>query len=273
MSRQWKLLVLRGVLAIGLAVVAFTRPGITLLVLATLWGIYALADGIVALITAFKVRDEGRPVWPLILIGLLGIPLEASLWRARSNRAGNPDLDCCLGHWCWRPPGGARLPAGREISRSGCWRLSGVLSVIFGVVTIGNPQWGATVVIYTIGVYAFFLPAADRLGTSAPRIEQAGSGAIRLEPERREAGKGEGKSGNVASLPSRFSPRAPSASLLLFQPLQSILYQLHSPVLGPPLRGLVRGNWLVRPESLRAQLCRRESVLLQEFLHGHGPFL
>ena len=34
--------------------------------------------------------------------------------------------------------------------------LSGVLSVIFGVVTIGNPQWGATVVIYTIGVYAFF---------------------------------------------------------------------------------------------------------------------
>ena len=73
MSRQWKLLVLRGVLAIGLAVVAFTRPGITLLVLATLWGIYALADGVVALITAFQVRDEGRPVWPLILIGLLGI--------------------------------------------------------------------------------------------------------------------------------------------------------------------------------------------------------
>jgi uncharacterized membrane protein HdeD (DUF308 family) len=157
MSRQWKLLVLRGVLAIGLAVVAFTRPGITLLVLATLWGIYALADGIVALITAFKVRDEGRPVWPLILIGLLGIAVGGFTLA----RPGVTALAILIWIAAWAIGVGVlqvvlAFRLRREISGEWLLALSGVLSVIFGVVTIGNPQWGATVVIYAIGVYAFF---------------------------------------------------------------------------------------------------------------------
>ncbi len=157
MSRQWKLLVLRGVLAIGLAVVAFTRPGITLLVLATLWGIYALADGIVALTTAFKVRDEGRPVWPLILIGLLGIAVGGFTLA----RPGVAALAILIWIAAWAIGVGVlqvvlAFRLRREISGEWLLALSGVLSVIFGVVTIGNPQWGATVVIYTIGVYAFF---------------------------------------------------------------------------------------------------------------------
>jgi uncharacterized membrane protein HdeD (DUF308 family) len=157
MSRQWKLLVLRGVLAIGLAVVAFTRPGITLLVLATLWGIYALADGIVALITALQVRDEGRPVWPLILIGLLGIAVGGFTLA----RPGVTALAILIWIAAWAIGVGVlqvvlAFRLRREISGEWLLALSGVLSVIFGVVTIGNPQWGATVVIYTIGIYAFF---------------------------------------------------------------------------------------------------------------------
>ena len=157
MRRQWKLLVLRGVLAIGLAVVAFTRPGITLLVLATLWGIYALADGIVALITAFQVRDEGRPVWPLILIGLLGIAAGGFTLA----RPGVTALAILIWIAAWAIGVGVlqvvlAFRLRREISGEWLLALSGVLSVLFGVVAIGNPQWGATVVVYTLGVYAFF---------------------------------------------------------------------------------------------------------------------
>ncbi len=157
MKRQWKLLVLRGVLAIGLAVVAFTRPGITLLVLATLWGIYALADGIVALITALQVRDEGRPVWPLILIGLLGV----AAGGFTLVRPGVTALAILIWIAAWAIGVGVlqvvlAFRLRREISGEWLLALSGVLSVIFGVVTIGNPEWGATVVVYTIGVYAFF---------------------------------------------------------------------------------------------------------------------
>ena len=157
MKRQWKLLVLRGVLAIGLAVVAFTRPGVTLLVLATLWGIYALADGIVALITALQVRDEGRPVWPLILIGLLGV----AAGGFTLVRPGVTALAILIWIAAWAIGVGVlqvvlAFRLRREISGEWLLALSGVLSVIFGVVTIGNPEWGATVVVYTIGVYAFF---------------------------------------------------------------------------------------------------------------------
>ena len=156
MKRQWKLLVLRGVLAVGLAVVAFTRPGVTLLVLATLWGIYALADGIVTLITAFQVRDEGRPVWPLILIGLLGI----AAGGFTLVRPGVTALVILIWIAAWAIGVGVlqvvlAFRLRREISGEWLLAFSGVLSVIFGVVTIGNPQWGATVVVYTLGIYAF----------------------------------------------------------------------------------------------------------------------
>ena len=56
LRRQWKLLILRGALAVAFGVLAFARPGVTLIALATLWGIYALADGVVALPFA-------RPSW------------------------------------------------------------------------------------------------------------------------------------------------------------------------------------------------------------------
>jgi uncharacterized membrane protein HdeD (DUF308 family) len=157
MRRQWKLLVLRGLLAMGLGILAFARPGVTLLALATLWGIYALADGVVALITAFQVRDEGRPVWPLILIGLLGI----AAGDFTLARPGVTALAILIWIAAWAIGVGVlqvvlAFRLRREISGEWLLALSGVLSVIFGVVTIGNPQWGAAVVVYTVGIYAFF---------------------------------------------------------------------------------------------------------------------
>ena len=36
-------------------------------------GAYALADGILSLIAAYRVRDQGKPFWSLVMVGLLGI--------------------------------------------------------------------------------------------------------------------------------------------------------------------------------------------------------
>ena len=60
-------------IAILFGIVAFARPGITLAALVIAWGAYALADGLLALLAAFKLKDAGRPMWFLAVVGLLGI--------------------------------------------------------------------------------------------------------------------------------------------------------------------------------------------------------
>lgn len=47
--------------------------GVTLAALVFVWGAFTLADGILSLVAAFKVRDQGKPFWSLLIVGLLGI--------------------------------------------------------------------------------------------------------------------------------------------------------------------------------------------------------
>ena len=48
LSRNWWLLLLRGAVAIAFALLTWMQPGITLVALVLLFGIYAVADGIVS---------------------------------------------------------------------------------------------------------------------------------------------------------------------------------------------------------------------------------
>ena len=72
LGRNWGWIVLRGVIAALFGVLAIAWPGITLAALVIVWGAYALADGVLALIAAWQVRDQGRPFWALVVVGLLG---------------------------------------------------------------------------------------------------------------------------------------------------------------------------------------------------------
>ena len=73
LRRNWGWVVLRGVAAVLFGLLAFALPGITLAVLVLIWGAYAIVDGVLALIAAYRVRDRGRPFWSLLIVGLLGI--------------------------------------------------------------------------------------------------------------------------------------------------------------------------------------------------------
>src|SRR4051794_12738766 len=71
---NWWLLLLRGVVAILFGILAFAWPGLTLLTLVLLWGAFAAADGIFALIASFSGKGSRMaPRWWLILVGLSGI--------------------------------------------------------------------------------------------------------------------------------------------------------------------------------------------------------
>ena len=63
LAENWWLLLLRGLAAIAFAVIAFMWPGITLVALTYLFGIYAIVDGVVAIWAAFNAPGDAGPRW------------------------------------------------------------------------------------------------------------------------------------------------------------------------------------------------------------------
>src|SRR6516225_5069772 len=72
-SRNWWTLTLRGVVAVLFGILAFVWPGMALLTLVYLFGAYALADGILALINAFSAPKGYPRFGSLIFNGLVSI--------------------------------------------------------------------------------------------------------------------------------------------------------------------------------------------------------
>ncbi|MHC5537516.1 HdeD family acid-resistance protein [Singulisphaera rosea] len=70
---DWWALALRGLAAILFGVAAFTWPGLTLVALTLLFGVYALVDGVFTLVAAIRGRTGVLPWWALLFEGLIGI--------------------------------------------------------------------------------------------------------------------------------------------------------------------------------------------------------
>jgi uncharacterized membrane protein HdeD (DUF308 family) len=59
-TRNWWAFILRGVLAILFGIAAWFWPGLTARVLVTLFGAYALVDGVFTIMTGIAARDEDQ---------------------------------------------------------------------------------------------------------------------------------------------------------------------------------------------------------------------
>jgi uncharacterized membrane protein HdeD (DUF308 family) len=155
LGQQWGWIVLRGVLAVLFGVMAVTWPGVTLAALVIVWGAYALADGIFALAGAWQVRDQGKPFWALILVGLIGIAagVLTFMWPGMTALA----LLMVIAAWAC-VMGVFQIVAAIRLRKliEGEWLLglSGLLSVLFGVLMVASPGAGALAMLAMIAAYA-----------------------------------------------------------------------------------------------------------------------
>ena len=157
LGQHWKWIALRGVAAVIFGVLAIAWPAIALAVLVLVWGAYAFVDGVFTLLAAARMRKSGRPIWPLVLVGLLGVGagLVAFFWPALTA------LGLLMLIAAWALVIGvlqiiAAIRLRRALANEWWLGLSGALSVLFGVMMIANPGAGAVAVAWVIGAYAVF---------------------------------------------------------------------------------------------------------------------
>ena len=157
---SWWSLILRGTVALIVALITFAWPGITLSALVVLFGAYALIDGITASVGAWRA-GEGDEKWVSLLIeGAAGIVTAAVtvLWPAITALA----LVYIIAAWTL-VTGVFELAAAVRLRKhiSGEWllALSGIASVIFGVLLVIYPLGGAVVIALWFGVYSLIFGA------------------------------------------------------------------------------------------------------------------
>ncbi|MBX3013117.1 MAG: HdeD family acid-resistance protein [Caldilineaceae bacterium] len=154
-AQNWWAVVLRGVLAILFGLSAMFWPGITLAALVLMYGAYAMADGLFAVVAAIMNRTHGQRWWTL-LEGLVGIAAGfiAFLWPGLTTFA----LLYLIAAWAI-VTGIFEIVAAIELRReiTGEWMLvaNGVLSVLFGLLVTFFPGAGALGIVWLIALYAW----------------------------------------------------------------------------------------------------------------------
>ncbi len=155
MTRNWWMLALRGVLAIVFAMVAFFLPGVTLAALIILFGAYALIDGLFAIGAGVASVRKTSQWWVLLVEGMIGVVIGgiSLFWPIATALV----LLAFIAAW-------AILTGILEIAAAiyvrsmiqGEWMLglTGVISLILGVLLMALPVAGLIVWTWIIGVYA-----------------------------------------------------------------------------------------------------------------------
>jgi uncharacterized membrane protein HdeD (DUF308 family) len=152
---SWWVLALRGLVAILFGLAALFWPGLVLAVLIVFFGAYALVDGVLAVIAAFRSSGRGmrRPL--LLIEGVIGIlfGILALFWPGLTALA----LLYLIAFWAILS-GIARIVMAimlrREIENEWSIALSGVLSVILGIVLVLLPGAGLLAYTWLVGLLA-----------------------------------------------------------------------------------------------------------------------
>ena len=159
LAGNWWALLLRGIAAVLFGLAALFWPGLTLLVLIVFFGVYAVIDGIFAIVLG--IRSSGGRRWLLMAEGALSVlaGLAALFWPGLSALV----LLYVISFWAILT-GLLRVVMAiwlrREIENEWLMILSGVLTVLFGVILGALPGVGLLSLVWLVGIYALIFGVA-----------------------------------------------------------------------------------------------------------------
>jgi len=158
LAKNWWTFVLRGVLIIVFAILAFASPGITAATLVFWIAIFLLFDGIFTLVGVIGAWKEREDKWLNVLEGVMSIIIAVIMFRA-------PELALFfavlyVGIWLIMS-GVARIAMAiqlrKEIKGEFWMALSGAISALFGVVIIAQPGLGVATLMWMFGFFALLV--------------------------------------------------------------------------------------------------------------------
>lgn len=157
MASRWPALAVRGAFAILFGVLAILWPGATVLSLVLLFGLYALADGILSGVIAFA-KQPPQPRWLLGLEAVAGVLVGV----AALTRPGLTAMTLLFVMGVWAVvAGGLRIVQAMALRKqlANEWLLaaSGALTIVVGTLVLTQPAAGALAIAWLIGTLAIAL--------------------------------------------------------------------------------------------------------------------
>jgi uncharacterized membrane protein HdeD (DUF308 family) len=154
-------LIVRGVLAVIVGIIAIAWPNVTVLALVILFAVYAFMDAGLELARAFSSRTAG-PVVGHLLLALIGIAagIVALAWP------GPTALVLVVVVAVWAFIGGffelfAAFGSGETAGTRAMFILAGLVSIAFGVVLAARPGIGAVTLALLFGLYSLIFGVSE----------------------------------------------------------------------------------------------------------------
>ena len=174
----WWAILLRGLLALGLAVCAFGWPEKTLGLMVKLLGAYFLIDGVIGAISVYRGSEKASPLMQAIVSLAIGLVL--LLWTGISAKL----FLILIGIWLAVQGVGLFMAAMKmdveDEGRGLTMAIGGVMAVV-GLVFVFWPDTGVVAISWLIGIGALLIGCllvylATRVKRLRRRIDEVGAG-------------------------------------------------------------------------------------------------
>jgi uncharacterized membrane protein HdeD (DUF308 family) len=195
-------LILLGILAVIVGIVAIAWPGVTILALVILFAIYAFTDGGLQAARAFSSGSAG-PVFGHLLLGLIDLAagVVALAWPAPTA------FVLVIVVAAWALAGGvaeffAGFQSGEAAGTRALFILSGLVSVAFGVLLFARPGVGAVTLALLFGLYSMIYvgraaPGRGGVGTDLDQPRRRTQARLRADPGHQGARRSAARAGHA----------------------------------------------------------------------------
>ena len=154
-KKHWWQVAVRGLIALLFGILLLAWPGAGLFIFAIFFGAFAFVDGIFTLVAAVSYKAEARQRAWLFVRGILGIIIGiiTLFWPAITELV----LILLIGAWALVTGIMELNFAFRSVRETGAkwlFAVSGILSIILGILLLVRPIAAIIMVIWIIGAYA-----------------------------------------------------------------------------------------------------------------------